>query len=86
MQLGRCDVDGDVSEPLEGGGVQRLRHRALNRVIHQLVLLIVHDLVRRGVGRRAAALSIVMSNLLPFPGVAHLLLILVRPVETGGDG
>lgn len=86
MQFGRRHVDRDVGESLEGRGVQRLGQRALYRVVHQLVQLIVHVLMRRGVGRWAAALSTVMRDLSSFPGCARAVLILVRPVETGGDG
>lgn len=85
VQLGRRHVHRDVSESLEGRGVQRTQHRALDRLVHQLVPLIVHDLMRRGAGRGAAALSIMMRDRSPFPGGARVFLILERPVKTSGD-
>lgn len=85
VQLGRRHIHRDVGESLEGRGVQRTQHRALDRLVHQLVPLIVHDLMRRGAGRGAAALSIMMRDRSPFPGGARVFLILERPVKTSGD-
>lgn len=85
VQLGRRHIHRDVGESLEGCGVQRTQHRALDRLVHQLVPLIVHDLMRRGAGRGAAALSIMMRDRSPFPGGARVFLILERPVKTSGD-
>jgi len=85
VQLGRRHVHRDVGESLEGRGMQRTQHRALDRLVHQLVLLIIHDLMRRGARQRAAALSIMMRDRPPFPGGARVFLILKRPVKTSDD-
>lgn len=66
--------------------MQGFQSGALNRVVHQLVSLIVYDLMRSDVRRVAASLTILMRNRPPLPGGARILLVLERPVEARGDG
>lgn len=85
MQLGRCHVESDQREPLEESGVQGFESCALNRVVHQLIPLVIYDLMRGDVGERAAPLSIVMRDRPPLPRSARILLMLERPVEACRD-
>lgn len=85
MQLGRRHVESDQREPLEESGVQGFESCALNRVVHQLIPLVIYDLMRGDVGERAAPLSIVMRDRPPLPRSARILLMLERPVEACRD-
>lgn len=85
MQFCWCHIHRDMGESLEGRGMQRIQHRALDRLVHQLVPLIVYDLMRRGVWQGTTALSIVMRGRSLLPGGTRVFLILERPVKTSGD-
>lgn len=79
------DVECDQRESLEQRCMQRFESGALNRVVHQLVSLIVYDLMRSDVRRVAASLTILMRDRPPLPGGARILLVLERPVEARRD-
>lgn len=64
--------------------MQWLERRALDRVVHQLVPLIVYNLMRSDVRVGTTSLTIVM-RWPPFPGSARILLVLERSVEARGD-
>lgn len=85
MQLGRRHVEGDQRESLEQSGVQGLEGGALNRIVHQLVPLVIYDLMRGDVREGAAPLSIVMRDRPPLPRGAGILLMFEGSVEACGD-
>lgn len=58
---------------------------ALDRVVHQLVPLIVYDLMRSHVRGGPTSLAIVVGDGPPLPSGAKVLLVLEGPVEARGD-
>lgn len=85
MQLGRRHVEGDQRESLEKSGVQGLESSALNRIVHQLVPLVIYDLMRGDVREGAAPLSIVMRDRPPLPRSARIFLMFEGAVEACSD-